>query len=133
MDEIDWLASTDPQAMLTFLRASGEVSERKGRLFAAACCRRIWHLLPSVYRKVVDASERYADGLATAAEVYNLGVGAYSEQTSQARELACEAARCSADLGYNSSRRDDEWTAFACAVRYAAEAAELAELGAGLV
>src|SRR3954447_15142717 len=64
MDEVDWLASTDPQAMLTFLRASGEVSGRKGRLFAAACCRRIWHLMPfGPSRKAVEAAELHADGL----------------------------------------------------------------------
>src|SRR5262245_40305117 len=44
MTETEWLASTNPQPMLAHL--SGRVSERRLRSFAAACCRRVWHLLP---------------------------------------------------------------------------------------
>ncbi len=61
MTEAEWLAATDPQPMLAFLR--GRASERKLRLFAAACCRRIWHLLPGVQSRAwVEAAESLADG-----------------------------------------------------------------------
>jgi hypothetical protein len=41
MKEREWLTSTNPQTMLEFLQASGKLSERKTRLYAAAVCRRM--------------------------------------------------------------------------------------------
>jgi hypothetical protein len=68
MKPAEWRSSSDPSAMLAFL--AGKVSERKLRLFACACCRRIWHLLPEEdSRRAVEAAERYADGLLTLEEL----------------------------------------------------------------
>jgi hypothetical protein len=36
---------------------------RSRRLFACACCRRIWDMLPDTAHRALEASERYADGL----------------------------------------------------------------------
>jgi hypothetical protein len=64
MTEAEWLARADPQKMLEYL--GDRASERKLRLFAVACCRRLWpHLEDRRSQKVVQASELYADGLAT--------------------------------------------------------------------
>ena len=73
MTEAEWLACEEPGAMLEELR--GRASERKLRLFACACVRRIGSLLTSdLSRMAVEAAERYADGeqTATADEMYSL-------------------------------------------------------------
>ena len=62
MTEAEWLAREYPKPMVECL-TRGE-SVRKHRLFAVACCRRIWPLLTSVLgRKWVEMAERLADGL----------------------------------------------------------------------
>jgi hypothetical protein len=43
MTEAEWLACTEPERMLGFLK--GKSSERKLRLFALACCYSIWELI----------------------------------------------------------------------------------------
>jgi hypothetical protein len=84
MTEAEWLACAEPAAMLRALQDGSLVaadglllappaalwpSDRKLRLFACVCCRRIWHLLtdPSS-RRAVEVSERYADGEASQEE-----------------------------------------------------------------
>jgi hypothetical protein len=70
MTEQGWLSCENHQTMLAFLVTWG-ASSRKLRLFACACCRRIWHQfkrsVPS--KRAVEVAERYADGLATDEEL----------------------------------------------------------------
>lgn len=62
MDEATWLACADPQPMQRFL--VDRASDRKARLFAVACCRRIWNLLVDEWSRTgVEAAEQFADGL----------------------------------------------------------------------
>jgi hypothetical protein len=61
----EWDNANDPQQMLTFLRDSCRLTERKARLFAVACCRRFWGKLTDVSRWAVELAERYADGRAS--------------------------------------------------------------------
>jgi hypothetical protein len=62
MTEAEWLACTDPQPMLEFLR--GKASDRKLRLFACACCRALDPDLGTSEpaRAAIEAAERYVDG-----------------------------------------------------------------------
>lgn len=65
--ESEWLGCADPTPMLKYLRDKG--SDRRLRLFAVACCRRIWHLIEEeTCTSAVEVAERYADDQATDAE-----------------------------------------------------------------
>jgi hypothetical protein len=67
MTEQEWLAGADVTRMLAFLR--GRAEDRSFRLFACACCRRIWRLLlDDRSRRAVEVAEEYADGLVSADE-----------------------------------------------------------------
>lgn len=64
MDEAAWLAWDEPYQMLEFVKLTA--SNRQSRLFACACCRRIWTLIEQTpFREAVEVAERYADGLVT--------------------------------------------------------------------
>jgi hypothetical protein len=79
MTEKEWQTASEPQAMLEFLQTSGKVSERKLRLFAVACSRRVWGLIDALGQAAVDAAERFADGFAGPEEM-------------RAARLACQGA-----------------------------------------
>jgi hypothetical protein len=74
VDEATWLTASDPAPMLAFLQSTGRASERKLRLFACACCRQVWHLLPDERsRRAVVVAEALADGNASEAETQAAG------------------------------------------------------------
>jgi len=63
MSEQEWLEGTKTWFMLPHIPQPA--SERKLRLFACACVRRVWHLLPDERNwGAVEVAERFADGLA---------------------------------------------------------------------
>jgi hypothetical protein len=68
MTEAEWNSCTDPQKMLEWLRNQGSLPERKARLFAVACCRRVQYMLDQIGAEAIEVSERYSEGRATAAE-----------------------------------------------------------------
>ena len=99
MTEAEWLTGTDPHLLLEGLH--GGASDRKLRLFAAACCRRLWPLLTQGRsRRAVEVSERHADGLAADLELKAAyRPAAWLEDTAVppwAVQLAAEAAAANA-------------------------------------
>jgi hypothetical protein len=61
MTEAEWDQSPDAIHMVQFL--IGNASQRKLRLFAVACCRRIGNWLTEDARRALDTAELFADGL----------------------------------------------------------------------
>ena len=85
MTEQEWLTCADPRPMLEFLR--GKASDRKLRLFACACCRRVSHLFASQRsRATLELAERYADEPASKKQILR------AFQAAQADDPAPETA-----------------------------------------
>ena len=61
MTEEEWLTETDPNSMLSFLE--GKASDRRLRLFAVVCCRRIWDLLANEKcERAIKIAEECSEG-----------------------------------------------------------------------
>ena len=127
MTEQQWRASTDARRMLSALPDT--VSARQQRLFAAACCRRVWELLTDERsRRAVEVAERHADGLADLQEL--AAARAAARTAAQARPLW---ERTLADTAALRARQAAAWAASewpARAAGAAARAAALAEAAA---
>jgi hypothetical protein len=84
MAELEWLAAVNLHTMWPVLEAR-EGSGRKLRLFACSCIRRIWDHLPTeASRSAVVVAERYADGLASRADLQMASTEAYFSTTPDA-------------------------------------------------
>jgi hypothetical protein len=91
MTEAEWLACTEPLLMLEHLR--GREGPRKLRLFAVACCRRLWHLFSDWRcRRAVEVAERFADGEASEAELAAARAAIQSRRRESVSDLARRVA-----------------------------------------
>jgi hypothetical protein len=64
MTEAEWERATDPQAMLTWLRDQGQLSERKARLFGLAVAQPLAPLLTDPRsRRILELMERVAEAI----------------------------------------------------------------------
>jgi hypothetical protein len=76
MTESEWQACADPLEMLEHLH--GPPCVRPLRLFACACCRRLWPLLDDdALRRAVELAERFAEGHLSKAELADAAEAAY--------------------------------------------------------
>jgi hypothetical protein len=99
MTEAEWHTSLDSYRMVHRCRCVIRSYPRKGHLFAVACCRRIWHLLPDERsRAAVEAAEAYAEGRASADQL-------------RAAEKAAAAARDAAFRIKGKVGASAEWAA----------------------
>jgi hypothetical protein len=88
--------------MLKYLR--GKASDRKFRLFACACCRLIWHLLPSKSnRDLVVAFENYPEA------------GAAIVTSSSREDLGYVAVKCLWKSFYDYKHSPSDWAISAAA------------------
>jgi hypothetical protein len=100
MKKDQWDSCAEPDKMISCLE-SLSASRRKLRLFAVACCRRIWDSIPDERsRNAVVLAERYADGLC-------------GEQELRAAASEAEAAR--EQYGVGTDQYEAHWAAWACA------------------
>jgi hypothetical protein len=69
MTEAEWLTCTEPEDMVRHIMKSSsavrsKAGRRKLRLYACACCRQIWNIIPDdCSRRAVEVAEQFADGL----------------------------------------------------------------------
>jgi hypothetical protein len=127
MDEKEWLECTDPQKMLEFLK--GTMSARKLRLFACACCRRIWPWFRDRRcQHAVETAEKYADGLVPFAEISiarDAAIAAFQEEEIQLyEEKAMTPAYVNPAFDAAADAANAQNTAYTAAYRAAIHAAE---------
>jgi hypothetical protein len=73
MNEQEWLTCSNAEIMVDFLQMQRKVSARKFRLFAIACCRRVWHWFDNdeSSRRALQVAEHYVDGQASEQDLWN--------------------------------------------------------------
>jgi hypothetical protein len=94
MTEREWLRTATTEREWVLWDRLSEIKEldycmgRCGILFAAVCCRRIWHLLPDEpSRAAILAAEKYANGLADRSAVEAAEQKAYAAAEATREEL----------------------------------------------
>lgn len=101
MTEAEWLTCTEPVRMLQAPVDRKAFTERRVRLFYAACCRSIWDwMTDSRLRKLVEVAEEVHDGLGSP----NRLVKAHRRTTQVARHLRFTARQNHVRLDAVTSR-----------------------------
>lgn len=122
MKEEEWLGCNDEQRMLSWLRRTRRRSERQARLFAVACCRRIWAFLThKESRRAVEVAQWYADGQVAQETLEAASTGAaQSYETSNLMYAAQIAAACTcSEDGMTAAADGSDWASRAAAAVHA--------------
>jgi hypothetical protein len=132
---------TEPWRMVGFLHANGWGGERRCRLYACACVRRVWPLLPGAGpRDAVEAAEQFADGAidtdGLAAALAGMGLSRRRGFAAAAGHAAWYAAYDNAAAArvspaYGGGRQPYGWTVAARAAKHAVDAAVLRAAACG--
>lgn len=103
LTEQTWRSSSEPRKLLDYVSASCQTTERKPRLWAAACVRfRAWHLLQDIRsRDAIYASEQFAEGLVDGDSLRKIESVAVMvlDSTEGAFQVAATAAAWAASVG----------------------------------
>jgi hypothetical protein len=120
MTEKEWVAGGDLKKMLKYLHK--RANERKRRLFAVACCRRVWtHLRGPQCHEALETAERYADDLVPASELSEAEEKAHEAYTI-ARQAGFEASVMASDAVYATTCAGVGWDIAEMAAQRAAAA-----------
>jgi hypothetical protein len=110
MTEQEWLASSVPDDLLMHLTPA--TSDRKLRLFACACCRRIWDLLPQgAGRQAVEMSESFADGDVRAEDLYRSWLAAKTLVADDEARVGAWNRLIAAEVEARDAARSRAWSA----------------------
>jgi hypothetical protein len=117
MTDARWESAAEPFGMLQWLRRQGRLARSKWgrramRLFAVACCRRVWDLLEEgPFRAAVESAERYAEGRASAEE---LDAAARAAESARRRRLVTggwgsSGAQCAEHAAFAAATTANTW------------------------
>jgi hypothetical protein len=106
MTEQEWLECEHPFPMIKECRQVIRLHPRKSRLFAVACCHRIWHLIEDERsRAAVEVAALFAEGLADQdqlKEAEEAARAAFSHAWSTKGEVGSYAEGAAQDAAYSS-------------------------------
>jgi hypothetical protein len=97
MTEREWLTTSDPRAMIRLLASRGW--DRSLWLFTVACFGRFRRIGAGV-RAAMEATERYADGLATEAEMRKYNTAVIAAESADHAAAECQRTVAKRGRGY---------------------------------
>lgn len=123
-----------PEFLVWTATCPGVMSDKEQRMFAAFCCREVWHLLiDKRSRNAVEVAERFANGQASKEEmhvVYLAAVAAACAAAHEAAHASTESAYAAAVAAAYAAAHAATDSAYAAARAAAHEAAHAAAYAA---